>query len=345
MMPYWFAEKIRNRFLLHRYLQPFCRWHLAHRIYTPANTIALFTQPRSGSSWLAELLNHIPNSTILNEPLWRGHIQTHGIMPRQADGKVDEIKKLDFYFYQPIPEKAIWPEAEFFFDKLFRGGVCKLGLYDLNDFRNLEKSNVFVIKFCYANLLFHWLIARFPIQPVVLLRHPCAVVTSQLHHYSWQMLKKQPFFALASFPYNSYYHQYLELLKEIHSPEGILAALWSINIKAIHQPHDHNKQWLTIAYEKLYLNAEEEITRLFSWLGHPVPPAVWNNFMRPSISTSDSSFKLIQNRNPAKHLSRWMEDLNKDQIKNIMDVVAAFGINIYTADSLEPDYNKLTYQP
>lgn len=341
-MPNQLLERIRNRYQLHRYLQPFCREQLAMRTYSPQNTIALFAQPRSGSTWLAEILNHIPKSIILNEPLWRGHLQTHGVMPGKEEGKVEETKKLNFYYYQPIPEEARWPDAEAFFDKLFRGGVCKIGLYKLNEFAKLANAEVFLVKFCYAHLLFHWLIGRYPIRPVVLIRHPCAVVASQLQHYSWNTFKKAPFFKLAHFLHNNYYLQYEEILKNTHTPEGVLAALWAINIKAIQQPHLHNKEWLTIAYEKLYLQSEKELGRLFAWLQYPIPPPLQECIYQPSISTSIASRKLLMNQDPYKHLVQWKESLNKRQISNIMHVVADFGIKYYTSDNLEPDYDSLS---
>ena len=33
------------------------------------NSICIIADPRGGSTWLAELLSHVPKSTVLNEPL------------------------------------------------------------------------------------------------------------------------------------------------------------------------------------------------------------------------------------------------------------------------------------
>jgi hypothetical protein len=335
-------QRIKNRYILHRYLEPFCRYQLAHRSYSPQNTIALFAQPRSGSTWLAQLLHQIPKSIILNEPLWRGHLQTHGVVPGKDEGKLDEVRALGFYYYQPIPEKAEWPEAKLFFDTLFRGGICKLGLYKLNRFHTLAGSEVFVVKFCYAHLLFHWLLTHFPIKPLVLMRHPCAVVSSQLQHHAWDIFRRHPSFKLASFPYHSYLLQYQDILKHIHTPEGILAAFWAINTLAIQQPHAHTTSWYTLSYEKLYLNGPEELDQLFKWLEHPIPHSINESFGRPSISTSAASRQLLQEHAPLKHLGQWKENLSRRQISNIMQIVQDFGINYYSADSLEPDYVKLS---
>lgn len=332
------TSKVTNRYHLHRHLQPFCQKQLAARTYTPSNTVALFAQPRSGSTWLAELLQAIPESITLNEPLWRGFLRTNGCMPPPSSGRVDEIRKLSFYYFQPIPEQASWPEAELFFDRLFRGGVCKLGLYDLNSFTKLLKGQNFVVKFCYGNLLFHWLLARFDIKPIVLTRHPCAVVASQLQHFAWADIRKEPVFQIANFRHNHYFIQYFDVLKHIHTPEGILAAFWAINTRAIQEAHQHSTPWYSLTYEKLLLNRETEITKLFHWMGKEIPSDIFEKSGKASVSSSQKSRLILEKGKPDLQLGKWQQELNQRQRSNIMAIVKDIGINYYSANELEPDY-------
>ena len=338
---YHFHQKLKNRYLLHRYLRPFCRKQLENRRYTPFNTITLFAQPRSGSTWVAEILQAIPRSIILNEPLWRGLLKTNGSLPTPSEGRIDETRALDFYYNQHIPEQANWPEAEAFFEKLLKGGVCKLGLYNLNNFRDLNQAQNFVLKFCYGNLLFHWFLARFNTQPIVLIRHPCAVVASQLQHYAWNDVRQTPVFQIPYFRYSEYFLQYKEVLKHIHTADGVLAALWAINTKAINEPHHHHKLWHTLVYEKLLLQKEKEIPALFNWINKTIPAGIYERSEQLSSTSLDLTRKMLQKPDARMQLGRWKNELSQRQISNIIHIVKDIGVDYYSAEELEPDYTKI----
>lgn len=343
-MIYRFRKKLINRYYLHRYLQPFCKKQLSTRSYSSQNTIAIFAQPRSGSTWLAEILSTFPKSIILNEPLWRDFFKTDGLMPKPEKGKVDELRKLNFYYYQPIPEEVEYPEAEDFFHQLFSGTVCKLGLYSLNRLQDLKNAENFIVKFCYGNLLFHWLITRYDVKPIVLTRHPCSVVSSQLQHYAWQPFQKNFSFQLAEFKFNEYFHPYKDILKNIHTPEGILAAFWAINTMAITGQHQHKKEWYSLSYEKFYLHTLEETGKLFDWLEKTMPPLIEHSLFKPSKTASVASKEILKKRDPIHHLGKWKKELNQKQIANIMHIVHDIGVDFYSAGELEPDYHKFPFQ-
>jgi len=64
----------------------------------------LFADPRGGSTWLGQLLQDRPTSALIDEPLWRGFYKSDGSMPSKSSGKLDELKELEFYYYQHIDE-------------------------------------------------------------------------------------------------------------------------------------------------------------------------------------------------------------------------------------------------
>lgn len=342
-MIYRFRKKLVNRYYLHRYLQPFCKKQLNTRSYSSQNTIAIYAQPRSGSTWLAEILKNIPNGLILNEPLWRGFLRTDGKLPGKFDGRLNETRTLNFYYYQPIPEEENWQEAEVFFDKLFRGGIPKLGLYSLNTTSQLQKKDLFIFKFCYGNLMFHWHLSHFNIKPIVLIRHPCAVIASQLKNIGYKYVINKPFFQLPNFRYNEYFAPYLDILKNIHTPEGILAAFWAINTMAITGQHQHKKEWYSLPYEKLYLNTHEETGKLFDWLEKSMPPLIEHSLFKPSVTASVASQEILKKRDPIHHLGKWKKELNQKQIATIMHIVHDIGVDFYSAGELEPDYHKFPF--
>ena len=98
LVHYSILEKIAIRFKIWRYLNPFIRSRLKSGNTCSDNNIYLFTLPRSGSTWLAELLLNIQDSYLIDEPLWSGNIGSE----IGAAARCDEVRKLGFYFIQPI---------------------------------------------------------------------------------------------------------------------------------------------------------------------------------------------------------------------------------------------------
>lgn len=329
LVEYSLKEKLWHRYLLHFYLQPFCE----KRKQLPESAIHdnfyIFAQHRGGSTWLAEILGQIPKTTTLTEPLWRGRPHTNGKVPDTSIGRCDEIRELELYFQQPIPSDAIWPEAELFFKYLFKGEICKLGLYDDNNIRQLSPTDSFIFKFCFGNQLMVWLTKKLHIRPILLVRHPCAVVQSQMHMLHWEYILKQPEFKIADFKYNEAYKSYSHILDIVKTPEENLAAQWCLNMVSTLSHPSNNSKWLTIAYENLYLEFNVEIGRIFKWINRPIPTGIKELHLKPSQYTKEYSLDHIKSGN---QLHLWKERLSTSQIDRILNIVDLFGIKAYTED-------------
>ncbi|MEQ9426690.1 MAG: sulfotransferase domain-containing protein [Cyclobacteriaceae bacterium] len=297
------------------------------------DNVYVFAQHRGGSTWIAEILNQIPESAVITEPLWRGKFLTNGELPLQSVGKCDEIRELDFYYQQPIPEGAEWPEAEEFFRRLFKLEVCKLGLYLDHKFSHLKSYKSFIFKFCFGNQLMPWLVQKFNIKAILLVRHPCAVVQSQMQMPYWDLVRRHPEFKVTDFRYNEVYLKYEHVLRQIKTPEENLAAHWCFNMLATLKDPNNNKKWLTVAYENLYENYDQEIDRIFQWIDRPIAQRVGSLNFKPSRYTESYSLEYIKSGN---QLNIWKERLDKDQIKRILQIVEAFEIDGYS-DNVLPD--------
>src|SRR5678810_58567 len=81
--------------------------------FDPNEVIILSSDPRGGSTWFAQLINAIPHSAVVNEPLNLG----------QSPMAV----KLKMSWRQYIPPVAQWPEAKLMFDKIFSGKYLNNG--------------------------------------------------------------------------------------------------------------------------------------------------------------------------------------------------------------------------
>lgn len=332
-------NRISDRFYLHFYVQPFARKQTGIKNFNQKNTIALFTHPRGGSTWLAEILKNIPDAALVDEPLWRGIFQSGGNLPGPTEGKLKETRALNFYYYQPIPEKAEWPEAEAFFYKLFNREIANLNIYRETNICQLNKADTFIYKFNFGHLLLPWLRNKFDFRAICMTRHPCAVVASQLKHPSWQKFLQQPIFHTPVFRYCEVFQVYDAVFRQLKHPEEILAAIWALNTKhTIYHP-DNGVKWLSLSYEKLVLSPETELEKLFRHIELPIPENMLHSLAKPSVSTNPDSFYHLQATNRIQQLSRWKKDLNPQQIVNILKVLETFDIDLYS-ENIEPDYSK-----
>lgn len=80
---------------------------LRARHYDIGNTIVMAGSPRSGTTWLSEILHAIPRSCILHEPL--------------RPGAIPEAEALRLGWSPYIAPEADWPEAEEFMRRVLAG--------------------------------------------------------------------------------------------------------------------------------------------------------------------------------------------------------------------------------
>lgn len=325
-MKYLGSIKI-GKYPLHRYLKEVSYiYHYQTRLKPHANrnskldhlaagqNIYLFTSPRGGSTWLSQLLASIPDSAILWEPLFVG------------GRKYKELKEVGFDWHQPIPQDADWPEAKAFFKKLLNREILHAKLLWINDLRKVPEAEIFIYKFCYGNLMLPWLIDHFGIRPILFLRHPCAVVASQLKR---GFTKGEWTYYARNCRYNEIFKQHEALFRRITQPEQRLAAQWAIEMHYLLNHPYHNKKWLTVTYEEMVLNPGREIERVSNWINMPIILPRMGTIRTPSATTDDGSLKRI--KSPEEQLSSWKKELSPGQIYNVLQVVNEyFSLNHYT---------------
>ncbi|GEM_PF-1513040 len=330
------TRRLKDRYLLYRYIRPFvARNH--QRSINPENTICLFCQPRSGSAWFSEIVASIPHSGIIDEPLWRGAYGRSDQMPRPYDQKLQEIDQLNFYFNQPIPEHELWPEAYNMFESLLQVRQPNRYLYEEMDLYHLSQYQTFVFKFNKANLLFHWLRKNFDMKSLVLLRHPCATIASQINGRFYDQARPIENCITPEFRHSEYFEKYADIWKSIKTHEEYLAFIWSVNTTEVMDHPDRNRSYLIISYEGLLTAFDHEIDRIFKYLERPVPDEIEKMYQKVSPTAQLSSKELIQS---GQQLVAWRERLSQSTIDNILRVVNSFGIKYYDKNPV-PSFDQI----
>ncbi len=291
----------------------------------------LACHPRGGSTWLSEIMLHLQNSVLIDEPLWRGHYQSVNYMPTAKEGKLKSLSKLGFYFDQPIPCEAKWDEAREILEKTMKGEYWHYDLYNKNNILSRKKADIYITKFCYAHLMLPWIHQQFNLKSIVMHRHPCAVIASQLQHAAFQKIVKNPAGALPHFRYNDLYERYQPIWKKLDNPESFLAAIWAIKTKYITEQPPPQMDCLTLYYEDLIVDFANQIEKINLHFQIKLPESIYQQKEKPNTSTQTQAL------NGEQQLVKWKSILSNRQINSIMWVVDAFDVPIYGPE-LMPNY-------
>lgn len=320
------VDRIHARYILYRYIRPFVKRNRFRKI-TLENTICLFSQPRSGSTWLVEILNTIPNSCYFDEPLQRNPVARIDELPRAGYKKIKPVSELNFYYEQPIPAETYWPEAFKMFEDLLCGRQISISLYDECGFGKLSNADIFIVKFNFGALLMEWLLQSFPLKAICLIRHPCAVIASQLkmEHFNKVIIPESP--ALPVFRYYETYLKYYEVYRSIRCTEQYLAFRWAVAVSACLDCNKKNNGVLLVRYEDLLNDFDTQIRHIFLHLGRTVPAEAFSLQRRPSRASSPEAVKGIKN---GKSPDEWQHQLDHQQIRNIASVIRHFDIDLYS---------------
>lgn len=267
------------------------------------DTIIIAGTPRSGTTLVMELLGWLPRYTTLFEPLhptWFREAYIAGFQPRTY-----------------LPPGKNWPEGEKYLEKVLSGNVVSKNPYlRINPKYIIHRllSNKIIVKFVRANRLLPWIQEKFNVRGTIfVIRHPCAVISSQLntgfygyahpdYHNFYNMLPSQDQLMKEISKIEPYYPGLLEKVERLEKPEEILASIWSID-NLIPLCSDQSSSWYILVYEKLITEGIKELRKIFHWLREDVPIEAIKQLNIPSKLTQDRNPQEVTNKNI--QLSKW----------------------------------------
>ena len=295
------------RSLGNRALDAYGAWRA--RRYDVENTIVVACTGRGGSTWLAQIIASLPRHHLLWEQLhWRTN-------PRCQK----------YGFGEPIyltAERAT-REQEQFVRQILTGQTLPSAINTSRYFQpwDLIRVRAYVAKFVTANMLLPWIVETFGVRAVFMIRHPCAVVASQMEHGRWDEVGKS--FCEHPVLFDEY-PRLGKTFESIHGTEDVLAFNWAVQ-NIIPVSHPRPRPWITTTYEGLLENGMEETARIFRDLGEPVPGRA-ESMLNRSSATTEGGGNPHRNEN---QLTKWRDRLSSTQIDRILRVVHDAGITLY----------------
>jgi len=282
----------------------------------------IFSSPRGGSTWLAEVLSLTLGIPILWEPL----------LIRSSS----RFSKLNFADMQFLPREMENNEVYRQFENLFKGNGIDDWEKQKTNSKTLIQSKKALIKFCRGNMLLPYLSSQFNFKnkPIFLIRHPFAVVASQMKHIGWKGEVSE--FQIPNNDFNEVYTMHSDFLRTLKSKETILLAQWCISNKIPLDDSKNNEDWITITYEELILEPQLTVKRIFDQWGLGVD-ADAIEFRNKSSTTQQGS-----PISPKEQLGYWKKSFNDEQIFEMSNVLKYFKIELYDNDVMPKTlYNKL----
>lgn len=307
------------------------------------DTILVAGSPRSGTTWLMQILCEIPGYTYIFEPLnpiWSPDSYEVGFRSRTY---LNDITK--------------WSEGEEYLKKVFTGQLAYLPIKN-NQFYNLFynfsikelANNLFaskiIVKSVNMTRMVPWIAKIFQLRSIIfIIRHPCATITSQLKSGFCGYRNSSP-------PFSDIYptkkiilneikdivelnSNQIKKLKKIEKIEEILAATWCLD-NLITLSKEKPSSWKFISYENLVKKSDKEIFNIFTFIGEKnIPATVFYRLKKPSSVTLKEDKKHI--KTPEKQLTKWKEYLSKEQIIKINKIVSYFNLDLYNEED-EPNY-------
>ena len=282
--------------------------------------IFLFSTPRSGSTWLMELIWSQPGFKACNEPL-----DLRNPMVRRYLGVASWLE-----LYTQNADSAL----RRYFQALCEGSLHAM---DPIPFRGSYRLVTHRIVFKILNGgedRVNWFRDTFNGQIIYLIRHPIAVSLSREYLPRLQTQLMSDYRRHFSKEQIDFSHRILENGSRLE--QGVLA--WCLENAVSLQMA--TKDWLIVAYEELVCNPELVIAQIAERLALPEPESMLNRLAIPSAvkakSNRETQQALEQGTDRKWLVEKWRSQLSKGEERRAMEILEHFQINVYRYGELLP---------
>lgn len=266
------------------------------------DVIWLIGDARSGTTWVANLLNHQGNYREMFEPF-------HPTL-------VPAARFLDTYQY--VRPGQDWPELERLANRIFSGSF---------HFRRVDRGvrirpypGLLVKDIC-ANLFACWAAAKFPqVRTVLLIRNPFAVAASKLEKSTWNWFGKPSELFGQSDLRDDFLQPHDGLIREVatrNDPLQNYVLIWAI-LNSVPLRQFGLTELQTIFYEDAFQDPSGMVASVLRTPHAEVDPAIAK---RPSKVASQN---LLTGKSP---ITSWKDKFNAEQIREGSRILEHFGLH------------------
>ena len=276
------------------------------------NTIILAGTGRSGTTWVANILNYNKRYRYMDEPFH----------PR----RVRLIKKIGGIPYLRPEDKN--ENIHNIISQVISGRIRSIYI---NRHNSKYISNKRLIKDIHISIILKWIKINFPEIPLILLlRHPFAVAYSRARLKWWDADAILIKYLRQDKIVEDFLTGKTEIVKNLKDDFLKFVFIWCIeNIIPLRQLNESEIH--LVFYENLCRHPEKEAKKMFDFIGCKMADSIVPIFNKPSqVTTRDSAIL-----NKRDLVTDWQHRINKSQISEGMNILKSFGLDkIYSGDPL-----------
>ena len=288
---------------------------IQHSFYLDVNpdhraTVLIAGSGRSGTTWLADVINHDNAYRYIGEPFTREHVKAVRHFARIQYVRPDDDGREYFDAVHAILEGRVRsPWA----DNLNRRTIARKRL----------------IKDDRCTLMLAWMIRRFAGMPVVFIRrHPLAVAYSRSRAH-WRVRKRDVYFNQPALMAD-HLEPFRDLMAGAHTEIEGHVIDWCIENLVPHRQLT-GKDACFVDYESVVADREGEFRRIFAYIGKPFDERAIARSTRLSVTTFIG--RDGPRRKAAGDLRSWREAMSAGEIFGAMEIVKRFGLDHLCKDA------------
>lgn len=287
----------------------------------PPTSVPIFVtgNGRSGTSWIGQTLGYAPGVMYFREPC---HPALHGHSGEAADR----------IWSKYVPPAGHGDYFERSLSRAFAGELGNGSRTRLGDApRRLLHPPRVVVKEVAAFLSLDWVWRRWQPDVLIIVRHPCAYVSS-VQQLGQDQAELERFSALrANEDIQGHLSDALAAhLRNISDPLEATAASWAIRHHINLRLKPSRPPWHVVRYEDLAADPAAQFRGLFERFGLTFDETVAARIEENTTSAAPGPF--TTSRVSASRIDSWRRKLDPGQVDRVRHVVEPFGLPVYAQE-------------
>ncbi len=288
----------------------------------PRRVIWLLGNGRSGTTWVASLINHDSRHREMFEPFHPWYVQSSS-------------------FLQPhlyLRRRERHPQLERLAQQVFSGSFHHPRVNTPASRPSFGQG--IVIKDIFANLFAHWAAHRFPaLKIVMLVRHPFAVALSKLKKSHWSWLKEPRDLLGQRNLLEDHLQPFAELIRKTSLQRDFILSqivIWAITHYVPLRQFDP-KQLHVVFYEDVVRAPHAEVSRILRFAeanAGPHPLRLKKRLLRRPSRYSRKQSNVLAGVSP---ITAWRDALPAEKVDAGLAILRAFGMDELYDDALQPN--------
>lgn len=272
--------------------------------------ILILGHGRSGTTWVGNVLARARRTLYYFEP---------------ASPLVSGLGGAETWF-RYLPPGASDPQFERIFDPVFQGLRPQKRGWRRASWHRLMPGYRIVVKDVAALMSVAWLAARYQPHVVILVRHPCATVLSEIKQGVSPNESKALILAQKDL-IRDHLTPYLPVLERASAPLETFAAIWAARYRVVENLHQVHPDWQFVFYEDLCLDPHQEFRKIFERVGLGWSEAVSAYVEHSSSAEQGGMYSGM--RVSREQVDKWRRQLTTDEIAGVRAAVRPFNLPFY----------------